>query len=219
MSKILVVDDEIKIRNVLKEYIEFSGHTFFGAEDGRVAVEAQKQHSCDIIIMDIMMPHMDGFTAVSEIRKFSNAPILMLSARGEEYDKLRGFELGIDDYVQKPFSPKEIMARVSAILKRHTKVEDLFTYNGLIVDFIAHRVIIDNNELVLTPKEYDLLFYFIRNRGVALSREQLLNKVWGYDYYGDDRTLDTYIKMLRQNLGEYRELIVTLRGLGYRFEV
>ena len=167
------------------------------------------------------MPRMDGFSAVKEIRRICETPIIMLSARGEEYDKLLGFELGIDDYVVKPFSPKELMARVNAVLARGKSIikeKDRFSVGGLVIDLTGRRVIVDGATVSMTPKEYDLLFYMVKNKGIALSRERLITEVWGYDYFGDDRTLDTHIKMLRQNLGKYRGYIVTLRSMGYKFE-
>ncbi len=225
MSKILIVDDEDSIRIGLKEYAEFMGYEVFEACDGMEAVKLCKEQDFDVIIMDIMMPKLDGFTACKEIRKIKQIPVLMLSARGEEYDKLYGFELGIDDYVVKPFSPKEVMARINVIITRNKgKIKpsdsnnEVYKYNGLEIDITARSVSIDGNKIVLTPKEYDLLFFLVRNKNIALSREKLLNEVWGYDYYGDDRTVDTHIKMLRTSLDKYRDCIVTLRGIGYRFE-
>lgn len=226
IAKILVVDDEEKLRALIKRYADFEGHEVMEASDGMEAVEIFKKEQLDIIIMDVMMPELDGFSAVKEIRKTSDIPVIMLSARGEEYDKLYGFDLGIDDYVVKPFSSKEIMRRVDAILRRigknneniHNEEHVVFKKEGLIVDITARRVVIDGAEICMSPKEYDLLFYMIRNKNIALSREKLITDIWGHDYYGDDRTLDTHIKNLRQSLGEYLKLIVTLRGVGYRFE-
>lgn len=222
--RVLIVDDEEMIRNVLKEYVEFEGNEAFEAVDGIQAVKMCKENDYDIILMDVMMPALDGFSAVKEIRKFKDIPVIMLSARGEEYDRISGFELGVDDYVVKPFSPKELMLRVAAVLRRtqsageQTTSADVFTYEGLCVDFTARTVSIDGRRVDLSPKEYDLLFYLIRNKNIALTRENLITGVWGYDFYGDDRTLDTHIKLLRRSLGEYASLIVTLRGVGYRFE-
>ncbi len=222
MYKILVVDDEENIREVLKEYAEFEGHDVDEAEDGMEAVEMARNNDYDIIIMDIMMPRLDGYSACKEIRKFKSTPVLMLSARGEEYDKLFGFELGIDDYVVKPFSPKEVMARVNAIIKRNSsaaaQVSEVEKFEGLEINFTSRDVFIDGKKANLTPKEYDLLFFLVRNKNIALTRNKLLEEVWGYDFFGDDRTIDTHIKMLRNNLGDYRKFIVTLRGLGYKFE-
>lgn len=222
MYKILIVDDEENIRDVLREYAEFEGHEVDEASDGMEAVEMAKNNDYDIIIMDIMMPRLDGYSACKEIRKIKQTPMLMLSARGEEYDKLFGFELGIDDYVVKPFSPKEVMARVNAIVKRNSKVaaptSEIEKFEGLEINFTSRDVFIDGKKANLTPKEYDLLFYLVRNKNIALTRNKLLEEVWGYDFFGDDRTIDTHIKMLRNNLGVYRKFIVTLRGLGYKFE-
>lgn len=221
MYKILVVDDEEKIREVVKEYGEFQGHQVFQAEDGIDAVKMCRDNDFNIIVMDIMMPRLDGFSAVKEIRKFSNTPVLMLSARGEEYDKLFGFELGVDDYVTKPFSPKELMARINAIISRdlgREKKSEL-EFKGLKIELDGRNVYVDGENVNMTPKEYEILVYMAKNKNRALTREQLLRDVWGYDFYGDDRTIDTHIKMLRSNLGAYRDYIVTLRGVGYKFEV
>ena len=221
MAKILVVDDEIKIREIIKEYAEFEGYEVAQAEDGMQAVEMVKNQDFDIIIMDVMMPKLDGYSACKEIRKIKQIPVIMLSARGEEYDKLFGFEIGVDDYVVKPFSPKELMARIRAVLNRASasqRTEDVIKYEGLEINFTAREVKIDGEKVSMTPKEYDLLFYLVKNMNVALSREKLLEEVWGFDFYGDDRTVDTHIKMLRNSLGKYRNLIVTLRGMGYKFE-
>ena len=221
MYKILVVDDEERIRQLVRKYAEFEGHEVTEAADGMEAVKLCREKKFDIIIMDIMMPELDGFSACREIRKTSRTPIIMLSARGEEYDKINGFELGIDDYVVKPFSPKELMLRVNAVMNRVRRAapeHDRFTAEGLMVDFTGRVVTVDGNRVDLSPKEYDLLFYMVNNRNIALTREQLITNVWGYDFYGDDRTVDTHIKMLRSNLGPYRNCIVTLRGLGYKFE-
>lgn len=219
--KILIVDDEEMIREVLKEYVEFEGNEAFEAADGMEAVKLCKEKDYDLILMDIMMPHLDGFSAVKEIKKTKDIPVIMLSARGEEYDKLFAFELGVDDYVTKPFSPKEVMARIAAVTKRKTQKSNenqTFEFEGLQVDMAGRNVYVNGNKAELTPKEYELLFYLIRNQGIALTREKLLYDVWGFDFYGDDRTVDTHIKMLRGNLKEYRKFIVTLRGLGYKFE-
>lgn len=225
MYRILVVDDEENIREVIKEYAEFEGHEVSEACDGMQAVEMVKNNDYDIIIMDVMMPRLDGYSACKEIRKIKQIPVLMLSARGEEYDKLFGFELGIDDYVVKPFSPKEVMARVNAIVKRNSgaaapaaAVPETVKFGGLEINFTSRDVYIDGVKANLTPKEYDLLFYLVRNKNIALTRNKLLEEVWGYDFFGDDRTIDTHIKMLRNNLGPYRNYIVTLRGMGYKFE-
>lgn len=222
MPKILIVDDEKMIRNVVKEYAEFEGYETAEAENGMEAVDLCRKEDFDIIIMDIMMPRLDGYSAVKEIRKTKQIPVIMLSARGEEYDKLFGFEIGVDDYVVKPFSPKELLARIKAVLKRggtsdEPKIEKI-CFEGLEINITGREVTIDGKTAQLTPKEYDLLFYLVRNKGIALSREKLLEEVWGYDFYGDDRTVDTHIKMLRSSLGDYRKFIITLRGMGYKFE-
>lgn len=222
MAKLLIVDDEEKIREIIKKYAVFEGHSVIEAKDGMDAIEKIKNHSCDLIILDIMMPELDGFSTAKEIRKTSNVPIIMLSARSEEYDKIHGFELGIDDYVVKPFSPKELFMRVEAVLKRtlnsNQPTNDIFSYETFSVDFTAHLIYIDNEKITLSPKEYDLLVYLIKNKGIALTRERLISDVWGYEFFGDDRTLDTHIKLLRKSLKQYSNLIVTLRGVGYRFE-
>ncbi len=223
MSKILVVDDEFRIRQIIRKYAEFEGYEVEEAVDGMEAIRICRQKEFDLIIMDVMMPELDGFSACREIRKFRDTPIIMLSARGEEYDKIHGFELGSDDYVVKPFSPKELMMRVGAVIKRSGKGDeqgkkDVFTYKGLEVDFSARIVTIDGKRAEMTPKEYELFFYMVRNKGIALTRESLISEVWGYDFFGDERTLDTHIKLLRKSLGEYSKCIVTLRGVGYRFE-
>lgn len=219
--KVLIVDDEDMIRNVLKEYVEFEGNEAFEAADGMEAVKLCRDNDYDVILMDVMMPRLDGFSSVKEIKKFKDIPVIMLSARGEEYDKLHGFEIGVDDYVTKPFSPKEVMARINAVTKRHSQREDnadIQTFEGLTVDVAGRNVFVDGAKVDLTPKEYEILFYFIKNKGIALTREKLLYDVWGFDFYGDDRTVDTHIKMLRANLKQYRKFIVTLRGVGYKFE-
>lgn len=222
MIKLLVVDDEERIRTIIRKYAEFEGYEVCEAKDGIDAVKACQETSFDLLIMDIMMPNRDGFSAVKEIRKHSEVPVIMLSAKGEEYDRIYGFEIGVDDYVVKPFSPKELIMRVGAVLKRtqatKEKQKDIVTYDGLEIDFTARKVFVDEQEAELSPKEYMLLFYLVRNEGIALTRGQLIRDVWGYDFYGDDRTLDTHIKLLRKSLGPYSTKIVTLRGVGYRFE-
>ena len=228
MYHILVVDDEVRIRSIIKKYAEFEGHTVSEAGDGMEAVLLCRQNTYDVIIMDIMMPELDGFSACREIRKISQTPIIMLSARGEEYDKINGFELGIDDYVMKPFSPKELMLRIGAIMKRVSQPQAAVEQKpnviieldggGLKADLTARLVYIDGERVEMSPKEYDLFFYMLANRNIALSREKLICEVWGYDFYGDARTLDTHIKLLRKSLGKYSSYIVTLRGVGYRFE-
>lgn len=215
---ILIVDDEALIRNVIKEYLLNEGYKVLEAKDGFDALRVISDNKVDLIVLDIMMPKMDGFTCLSEIRKTKNIPVIMLSARKEEIDKLNSFDLGVDDYVTKPFSPKELVARVKAHLKRTTSNNENYTYKNLKVDYKGRKVTINDKEVNLTPKEYELLTYFIKNKGIALSREQLLNSVWDYDYYGDDRTVDTHIKMLRKSLGDYRNLIKTIREVGYKYE-
>ena len=216
--RILVVDDEKLIRDVIIEYLKLEKYDYLEASNGMDAIEIVKHNDVDIIIMDVMMPKMDGFKASSLIREISDAPIIMLSARDTELDKLNGFDLGIDDYITKPFSPKELIARIKAISKRINMDNDIFIYEDLKIDYKAHSVFIGEKEINLTPKEYELLVYFIKNNNIALSRETLLSKIWGYDYYGDYRTIDTHIKMLRNNLGKYRDLIKTVRRVGYKFE-
>ena len=222
MYKLLVVDDEPKIREIIREYAEFAGYEVDEAEDGMVALGLCKLNDYDLIVMDIMMPKLDGFSACKEIKKIKDIPTIMLSARGEEYDKLFGFELGIDDYVVKPFSPKELMARINVVITRHKgasqAAQSVLKFEGLEINVPARTVSVDGKRVELTPKEYDLLFYLIENKNIALSRDKLLSDIWGYDFFGDDRTIDTHIKNLRNNLGEYRKFIVTLRGVGYKFE-
>lgn len=231
MYHILVVDDEEMIRKLIAKYAVYEGHSVTEAADGMEAIEQVKNGTFDLMIIDIMMPELDGFSACREIRKFSQIPIIMLSARGEEYDKINGFELGIDDYVVKPFSPKELMLRINAVMKRaagrqnaepvreepRNEIVEL-AGGGLRADLTARIVYVDGRRADMTPKEYDLFFYMLKNRNIALTREKLITEVWGYDYFGDDRTLDTHIKLLRKSLGPYADFIVTLRGVGYRFD-
>lgn len=222
MTRILVTDDEQKIREMIRKYAEFEGFTVDEAKDGFDAVNKADKEKYDLIIMDVMMPNLDGFSAVKEIKKKDpNVPVIMLSALGEEYDKIHGFDVGVDDYVVKPFSTKELMMRIHAILKRtnaDTVDNEKFVLNDLVIDYAARTVTIKNERIQLSPKEYELLVYFVKNRGIALTREKILETVWGYDFFGDDRTLDTHVKLLRKNLGDYSKYIVTLRGVGYRFE-
>ena len=228
MYRVLVVDDEARIRSIIKKYAEFEGHQVIEAADGMEAVHLCRTQEFDIVVMDIMMPELDGFSACREIRKISGVPIIMLSARGEEYDRINGFEVGIDDYVVKPFSPKELMLRIEAVMKRvrrgyseGVKKENVIINiddGALRADVTARLVFIDGQRVDMSPKEYDLFFYMLDNRNIALSREKLISDVWGYDFFGDVRTLDTHIKLLRKSLGRYAGLIVTLRGVGYRFE-
>ena len=222
--KLLIVDDEQKIRELIVKYAVFEGYEADQAENGMDAIEKARQTQYDLIIMDIMMPELDGFSASREIRRACSVPIILLSARGEEYDKIHGFELGIDDYVVKPFSPKELMLRVGAVLRRAgegaqpQESRQVVRLEGMEVDFTAHQLRVDGSPVALSPKEYDLLFYMVRNRGIALTREKLISEVWGFDFFGDDRTLDTHIKLLRKQLEDYARYITTLRGVGYRFE-
>lgn len=216
--KILLCDDEVLIRDVIKEYLLLEQFQVFEAGDGLEAIEVVKNNDIDLVVMDIMMPKMDGYTACKEIKAIKDIPFIMLSARGEEYDKLIGFDLGIDDYVTKPFSPKELVARIKAVTKRKDNESSIYVIKGIKLDNIAHDVYIDGEKIYLTPKEYDLLKYFIDNKNIALSRENLISNIWGYDFYGDDRTIDTHVKTLRKHLGKYKDLIITVRGMGYKFQ-
>ena len=218
MQKILIVDDEENIRKVIREYLEFEGFLCFEASNGEEAIKMCKENSYDLIVLDIMMPKIDGFTVAKEIRKKQSVPIIMLSARSEEYDQLYGFDVGIDDYVTKPFSPKELVARIKANLKRNTIMNEEISYLGLKIDTLGHNVYVDNKKINLTNKEYELLLYLIKNKNIVLTREQILNNVWNMDYLGEERTIDTHIKTLRNLLGPYKNLIVTVRGVGYKFE-
>ena len=227
MCKILIVDDEINIRNVIREYCEFEGYQVAEAGNGMEAVRMCRESGFDVVVMDVMLPKLDGFSACREIRKNRDTPVIMLSARGEEYDKLFGFELGIDDYVVKPFSPVELIARIKVILRRNElrkynkepEENEMFQYEGLVIDFSSRRLTVDGEEVTLAPKDYDLLFYLVKNRNRALTREHLLSNVWGYDFYGNDRTVDSHVKIIRSSLGQYRDFIITLRTKGYKFEV
>ena len=216
--KILVVDDEMLIRNVLREYLALENYEVEEASDGDEAITLFKNNDYDLVIMDVMMPKKDGFQTVKELKKIKDTPVIMLSARTEEYDKLIGFDIGVDDYVTKPFSPKELVARVKAVTKRHEKQNNCLEFGDLMIDDIAHEVKIMGDDIPLTPKEYDLLKYFVSNNHIALTREQLLTNIWGYDFYGDDRTVDTHVKTLRHRLGEYGKYIKTIRKVGYKFE-
>lgn len=224
MARILIVDDEPDIHRLIRRYAEREGHETVEASDGLEAVALCREQDFDIIIMDAMMPEMDGFTACKEIHKRKDIPTLMLSARGEEYDKLFGFEVGVDDYVVKPFSPKELMARVNVIIRRHrgpserAGQEDLLEFGGLRIDRLGRNVFVDGAKVGLTAKEYDVLVYLAENHGIALTRDQILSSVWGYEYMGEDRTVDWQIKLLRNKLGRYRSCIITMRGVGYKFE-
>lgn len=221
MNKILIVDDEARIRKVIREYAEFNNYDVTEAADGMEAVNLCKINDYDVIVMDIMMPKLDGFSASKEIKKLKDIPIIMLSARGEEYDKLFGFELGIDDFVVKPFSPKELIARLNVVISRNEKTvkdTEIMDFGGLAIDMLGHSVTIDGEKTELTLKEFELLVYLANNKNIAISRDKLLTEVWGFDFFGDDRTIDTHIKTLRNNLGDYRKYIVTLRGVGYKFD-
>lgn len=225
MSKILLADDEVTLRTAIREFAEFQGHEVVEAGDGAEALNLCRTQDFDVIIMDIMMPRLDGFTAYQEIKKLKDIPVLILSSKDQEYDKLYGFQLGIDDYVVKPFSLKELMARVNVIVTRHQQAAgqaaggaEILRFEGLELNLAARKVLADGQRVDLRPKEYELLFFLARNRNRVFSREALLERIWGYDYVGDDRTVDAHIKMLRHDLGEYRRFIITLRGAGYKFE-
>ncbi len=218
MARVLIVDDEEKIREVVREYALINGYEVDEADDGYEAVLKVESNDYDVIVLDIMMPKLDGFSACRQIKKIKNIPIIMLSARQEEYDKLLGFEIGVDDYVVKPFSPKELMARIKVIVERTSQKTEVLKFKGLEIDVEGRVVYVNNEKANLTPKEIDLLLFMVKNKNIALSRMRLLEEVWDYDYFGDDRTVDTHIKMLRHNLKEYRDMIVTVRGMGYKFE-
>lgn len=217
--QILVCDDESLIRDVIKEYLLIEKFQVFEASNGLEAIEVVANKVIDLVIMDIMMPKMDGYQAIKEIKKIKDIPFIMLTARSEEFDKLLGFDIGADDYVTKPFSPKELVARVKAVTKRFQNEEISFVYEDLVLDDLAHEVKVDGEIIDLTPKEYELLKYFMQNKNIALSRDTILSNIWGYDFYGDERTVDTHVKTLRNNLGKYRDNIKTVRGMGYKFEV
>ena len=219
MLKILIVDDEIKIREVVKEYAIVSGYECEQASNGLDAIEMVKNNDYDCIVLDIMMPELDGFSACKKIKAIKNVPVIMLSARQEEDDKLFSFDIGVDDYVTKPFSPKELMARIKVVCERNNvRSNDHYTFEGLDIDVDGRQVTIDGQKVTMTPKELDLLIFLIENKNVALAREKILSSVWNNDFYGDDRTVDTHIKMLRKDLKEYQKYIVTVRGMGYKFE-
>ncbi|MDO5393639.1 MAG: response regulator transcription factor [Mycoplasmatota bacterium] len=216
--KILIVDDEKMIRDVIKEYCLAQNFLVDEADNGKVALNKLLTNTYDLMVLDIMMPQMDGFTMLKELPRDKRIPVIVLSARGEEYDKLAGFDLGIDDYLTKPFSPNELIARIKAIMNRYSNtLLNIYKLDSLEVNFSAHYIKIDKKQINVTPKEFEILSYLIKNKGIAISREQLLSSLWGYDYFGDDRTVDTHIKMLRNNLGKYRDHIVTVRGVGYKF--
>lgn len=215
---ILIVDDEILIRNVIKEYCYNERYKVYEANDGKEAIDIVENNNIDIVILDVMMPKLDGLEACKRIKNVKDIPIIILSARKEEYDKLNGFELGIDDYITKPFSPKELMARIKVVLKRNN-IFNKFVYKNFVVDYQGHTVYIDDEEIKLTPKEYELLVYLIKNKNIAISRDNILSNIWGYNFFGDNRTVDTHIKKLRNNLGKYRTLITTVHSIGYKFEI
>jgi DNA-binding response OmpR family regulator len=222
-KRVLIAEDEKEIRNIIKEYMGMESYIVDEAADGRQALELFAKNEYDIILVDIMMPEISGWDVCRKVRESSEVPIIILSAKGQEYDKLRGFELGIDDYIVKPFSPRELLARIKAIFRRNDKAKkdedrQTYEYRELLVDFDSQNVFVEGAKIKMTPKEYDLLEYFIRNRNMVLSRDMLLDGAWGIDFMGDDRTVDTHVKMLRESLGKYRNLVVTVWGKGYKFE-
>lgn len=219
--RILLVDDESRLREMLKTYIAHEGYEIVEASDGREALELFRNQEFALVVLDVMLPHVDGWTVCREIRRTSTVPIVMLTARGEEYDRLFGFELGVDDYMVKPFSPKELLARMKAIIRRSeqgSEALERLAIQGFEVEFSSRTVKVDGRELALTPREYDLLSFFVQNQNQVFTREQLLNAVWGYDFAGDSRTVDTHIKTLREQLGIYRRFLVTVWGVGYKFQ-
>ena len=220
---ILVVDDESRMRKLIKDFLKVKGYEILEAADGEEALKVfeEQEHKINLILLDVMMPKQDGWSVLRQIRQVSNVPIVMLTARGEEQDELFGFELGVDEYITKPFSPKILVARVEAVLRRSTQdMEDnLIEAGGIKIDKSAHIVTVDGKNIELSFKEFELLEYFITNQGVALSREKILNNVWNYDYYGDARTIDTHVKKLRAKLGDKGDYIKTIWALGYKFEV
>ena len=216
--KILIVDDEELIRTVIKEYCTNNNYETYEASSGKEALDLLLKNSYDLMILDIMMPEMDGFSMLKELPKNKQNPTIILSARGEEYDKLSGFDLGIDDYLTKPFSPKELIARIKAILTRSGKInQEIYTLDNLEINYSAHTLKINGKIKNITPKEFEILTYLIKNKGIAISRDQILENIWGYDFFGEDRTVDTHIKMLRNNLEKYRDHIITVRGIGYKY--
>ncbi len=221
-ERILIADDEERIRDMIKEYASNEDYTIDEAADGAEALQRFEAQAYDLVILDVMMPKVDGWTVCRQIRKTSDVPVIMLTARGEEYDRLFGFELGVDDYIVKPFSPRELLARIKAIIRRRTAASPASgpktKLEGLEIDFAARNVFVDGVQKAMTPKEYDLLVFLVQNQNIVFSRDQLLNSVWGYDFIGDDRTVDTHVKMLRDSLGGYRRFIVTVWGTGYKFE-
>lgn len=220
MTRILLVDDEEKIRFLMDTYCKHEGYETYLASNGLEALKVFRETPIDLVVMDVMMPEMDGFSALEKMKQtYPSIPVILLTALGQEYDKVRGFELGVDDYVEKPFSPKVLLLRMKAILQRvYGKNSDLYSHEGIEIDYLAHQVRLQKQKLSLSPKEYDLLVYLVKNKGIALSREQLLRTVWGMEFFGDDRTLDTHMKLLRRNLGDFASHIVTIRGVGYRYD-
>lgn len=222
--KILVIDDEPGYREIVKEYAQIDNFEVLEAVDGNDGVNKFKNNKdIELIVLDIMMPKLDGWSVCKEIRKMSNIPIIMLSARGEDYDKLLGFELGVDDYVTKPFNPRELIARIKVFIRRNSiekpnKSSSIMKVKGIELNIDSRSLLVDGKDITLTPKEFDLLSFFMKNENIAFSRSQLLDKVWGYDFFGEERTVDTHVKMLRNNLGEYKKLIKTVWGMGYKFQ-
>lgn len=216
--KVLIVDDEILIRNVIKEYLSLENILYDEAEDGNIAIELCKKNNYDCIIMDIMMPKLDGYSAIKEIKKINNSKIIVLSARIEEFDKLTGFDLGIDDYVTKPFSPKELIARIKAVSRRNEKNNHYLICDNIKINELSRTVLIDNKEVELTQTQFDLLTLFLKNINIVFTREQIIESIWGYTYEAEDRTIDAHIKLLRNKIGKYKNNIKTVRGVGYKFE-
>lgn len=216
--KLLVIDDEADLREIIVEYAKYENYEILEAEDGLKGIELVKQYDFDLIILDVMMPKIDGFTTAKEIKKIKDIPIIMLSARSEEYDKLYGYEVGVVDYVTKPFSPRELMAKIKVATRKKDNIGEKYTFSNIVVETELRRITIDEKIVEFTLKEYDTLVYLIKNKGIVLSRNQILNKIWGYEYFGIDRTVDTHIKLIRNKLGKYKDHIKTLRGVGYKFE-
>lgn len=218
MAKLLIVDDEEKIREMIGKYALHEGHEVVMACDGKQALDRYKNEDFDLVILDVMMPEMDGFETLKQMKQIKDIPCIFLTAMGQEYDRIYGFDIGAEDYVTKPFSPKELMMRIKVILKRDNKITNTLKVKGLCIDEDAHAVTVDGKRVDMANKEYELLLYLMKNMGNALTRQQIISKVWGYEYDSDDRTLDTHMKLLRKDLGEYGNYITTLRGVGYRFE-
>lgn len=216
--KLLVIDDDIDLREIIVEYAKYENYEILEAEDGIKGIELIKENDFDLIIVDVMMPKIDGFTTVKEIKKIKDIPIIMLSARSEEYDKLYGYEIGIVDYMTKPFSPRELMAKIKVATRKNENLNSKYMFSNVVIDTNSRKVMVDDNVVEFTLKEYDVLLYLVKNKGIVLSREQILNGVWGYEYYGVDRTVDTHIKLIRNKLDKYKDHIKTLRGVGYKFD-